>query len=96
MAQQHHPTTTPPTPRPFQIGDRVRIRFTEWRGRIVELRGPLGSGGAHLYRVRYRGNPRPAYAEATADELILLESVEEYLARKTLTNGTPTDGGGDE
>ena len=34
----------------FQVGDRVKIRHTDWRGRIVEFRGPLGPGGMLVYR----------------------------------------------
>ena len=35
------------TERLFKLGDRVSVRYVpEWRGRIVELRGPLGLGGA--------------------------------------------------
>ena len=39
----------------FNLGDRVKIRHTDWRGRIVELRGPLGPGRApNLQRSRPR------------------------------------------
>ena len=57
---------------PFKLGDRVKIRFTNWRGRIVELRGPLGPGGVAIYRVRYRGKPRPASVEVREDQLELI------------------------
>jgi hypothetical protein len=56
----------------FKLGDRVKIRYSQWRGRIVELRGPLGPGGAQIYRVRVRGKPTPAYTEVREDQLILL------------------------
>jgi len=36
----------------FQVGDRVKIRYSDWRARIIEFRGPLGPGGALVYRVR--------------------------------------------
>ena len=29
-----------------KLGDRVKVGFTKWRGRIVELRGPLGPKGS--------------------------------------------------
>jgi hypothetical protein len=54
----------------FKLGDRVKIRLSELRGPIVELRGPLGPGGVQVYRVRYRGKPRPAYIEVREDQLI--------------------------
>lgn len=59
--------TTKPSPK-FQVGDRVKIRYSDWRARIVELRGPLGVGGAFVYRARIPGKP-PRYIELPEDEL---------------------------
>jgi len=60
----------PPT---FNLGDRVKIRFhPDLRARIVELRGPLGPGGAQVYRVRISRKPKPSYIELTAD---LMEAI---------------------
>ncbi|HEX5271073.1 MAG TPA: hypothetical protein VFW33_11320 [Gemmataceae bacterium] len=57
----------------FQLGDRVTVRhWPEWRGRIVELRGPLGPGGVQIYRVRFPGEPKPDYIELREDQLILI------------------------
>jgi len=57
----------------FKLGDRVQIRRSGGlRGRIVELRGPLGPGGAQIYRVMYRRRPRPAYIEVREDQLVLI------------------------
>ena len=57
----------------FQLGDRVTVRhWPEWRGRIVELRGPLGPGGVQIYRVRFPGKPKPDYIELREDQLILI------------------------
>ncbi len=57
----------------FKVGDRVRILHAHWDpGPIVELRGPLGPGGAQVYRVRLRGKPRPAYIEVREDQLVLV------------------------
>ena len=56
----------------FKLGDRVKIRLSQLRGRIVELRGPFGPGGANLYRVRFRRKPTPAYIDVREDQLILL------------------------
>jgi hypothetical protein len=56
----------------FKLGDRVKIRLSKLRGRIVEVHGPLGPGGAQLYRVRYRRKPTPAYIDVREDQLILL------------------------
>ncbi len=60
-----------PSPR-FQVGDRVKIRYSEWKARIVEFRGPLGVGGAFVYRVRVPDRPKPRYIELPEDELIAI------------------------
>ena len=57
---------------PFKLGERVKLRLSESSGQIVELRGPLGPGGAEIYRVRVRGKPRPAYIEVREDQLVLI------------------------
>jgi hypothetical protein len=57
---------------PFKLGDRVKIRDSDLRGRIVELRGPLGPGGVHIYRVRFRTKPSPGYIEVREDQLALI------------------------
>jgi hypothetical protein len=57
----------------FKLGDRVKIRHTnDLRGRIVELRGALGPGGAQIYRVRVRGRSNPAHIELREDQLVLI------------------------
>ena len=56
--------------KPFNLGDRVKIRHTDWRGRIVELRGPLGPGGAQVYGVRIARKPKSSYIEVREDQLI--------------------------
>jgi hypothetical protein len=54
-------------------GDRVRIRHSGGlRGRIVEWRGPLGPGGAQVYRVLIRRKPEPSYIELMEDQLELV------------------------
>jgi hypothetical protein len=56
----------------FKLGDRVKIRRSGGlRGRIVELHGPLGPGGAQIYRVMFRRRPRPAYIDVREDQLVL-------------------------
>lgn len=62
---------TKPTPR-FQVGDRVKIRYSDWRARIVEFRGALGPGGAFVYRVRVPLKPKPKYIELLEDQLIAI------------------------
>lgn len=62
--------TTAPS---FQLGDRVTVRYwPNMRGRIVELCGPLGPGGAQIYRVRFPLKPKPEYIELREDQLILI------------------------
>jgi uroporphyrinogen-III synthase len=57
----------------FKLGDKVRIlRSRGLRGRIVELRGKLGPGGAEIYRVRIYGMAKPTYAEVREDQLELI------------------------
>lgn len=56
----------------FQVGDRVKIRYSDWRGRIVEFRGPLAPGGVFVYRVRVPLKPKPTYIELREDQLIAI------------------------
>lgn len=60
---------SPPT---FKLGDRVKIRYSESRGLIVELRGPLAPGGVQVYRVRIKRWPEPRFIELREDQLILI------------------------
>jgi hypothetical protein len=62
---------TKPSPR-FQVGDRVKIRYSDWRARVVEFRGALGVGGAFIYRVRVPLKPKPTYIELREDQLIAI------------------------
>jgi hypothetical protein len=58
---------------PLKVGDLVTIRNSGIkRGRIIELRGPLGPGGAQIYRVRVRRKPKPVYIELREDQLVLI------------------------
>jgi hypothetical protein len=60
-------------PNPLKLGDRVKIRHSSGlQGRIVELRGPLGPGGALIYRIRIRRKPKPVYIEVREDQLVLV------------------------
>ncbi len=62
----------------FKLGDLVRIRHTNnWRGKIVELRGPLAPGGVQVYRVLLRRKPRREYIELREDQIVLLKRKEE-------------------
>jgi len=57
----------------LKLGDRVKIRLSGGlSGRIVELRGPLGPGGAQIYRVLVRRKPEPKYIELREDQLDLV------------------------
>ena len=42
------------------------------KGRIVEWRGPLGPGGAQIYRIRVQRKPKPVYIEVREDQLEVL------------------------
>jgi len=55
----------------LKLGDRVRVMYyPDLRGRIVELCGPLGPGGAEIYRVRFPRKPKSMYIELRGDQLI--------------------------
>ena len=57
----------------LKLGDMVKIYHSgRKRGKIVELRGPLGPGGKQVYRVIVRRRPSPVYIELTEDQLELL------------------------
>jgi len=59
----------------MNIGDRVRIlNYGGQQGRIVEFRGPLGPGGARIYRVLVRSKPKRSYIELREDQLELIEA----------------------
>jgi hypothetical protein len=59
----------------LKVGDRVKILHSgNKRGRIVELRGPLGPGGAQVYGVRLRVGSKPTYVEFWEDQLAPLTS----------------------
>ena len=54
----------------FKVGEMVTIRNSRIkRGKIVELRGPLGPGGVQVYRVIVRRKPSPVYIELREDQL---------------------------
>jgi hypothetical protein len=58
---------------PLKLGDWVKIRHSGFeRAKIVELRGPLGPGGAQVYRVRVWGTRKPVYIEVLEDQLMRL------------------------
>jgi hypothetical protein len=58
----------------FGVGDRVEILHSLGRkGRIVELRGPLGPGGAQVYRVLIQRKPKK-YIEVLEEQLVLLRA----------------------
>jgi hypothetical protein len=54
----------------LKLGELVQILHSGGRrGRIVELRGPLGPGGVQIYRVLVQRRPKPAYIELREDQL---------------------------
>ncbi len=74
----------------WKVGDRVRIRYSERRGRIVEERGPLGPGGILIYRVRIPNRPRPIYIEVREDQLVAIPTPPKVGASAPLApNPTP-------
>jgi hypothetical protein len=67
---------------PLNLGDWVKIRHSGFkRARVVELRGPLGPGGAQVYRVRISRKPlKPIYIELLAEEVVRLPPKKEPAA----------------
>ena len=58
---------------PYSVGTVVKIRNSGFdRARIAEFRGPLGPGGAHVYRVLVQTKPRRMYIEVLEDQLEVL------------------------
>ncbi len=59
----------------LRIGDRVRIRHSSnQEGEIVEYRGPLGPGGARVYRLLLLREPLGYYIELREDQIDLILS----------------------
>ena len=83
----------------FSLGDRVDI-IHFGSGKITELRGPLGPGGAQVYRVTYRRKPKAGYVEVLGNQLRPAKIVKRPKARATLppvadsSNGMETRNGG--
>lgn len=68
-------TTNNTSTEPLQVGSVVKILNTGYRkGKIVEYRGPLGPGGARIYRVCVRSKPKPAYIEVREDQLAVIST----------------------
>lgn len=60
---------------PLPVGTVVKLLNSGFgKCKIVEYRGPLGPGGARIYRVRVRGKPNPAYTEVREDQLVVIPS----------------------
>jgi hypothetical protein len=60
-------------PEPLKAGTVVKILNSGYaRAKIAEFRGPLGPGGARIYRVRVQKKPRPMYIEVREDQLEVL------------------------
>jgi hypothetical protein len=58
---------------PLKEGTVVRILNSGYpRAIIVEYRGPLGPGGARVYRVLVQEKPRRIYIEVMEDQLEVL------------------------
>jgi hypothetical protein len=69
MAMAKKPVTNKVKPAlAYALGDRVEI-VNFGKGKITELRGPLGPGGAQVYRVLYRRKPKAGYIEVLGSQL---------------------------
>jgi hypothetical protein len=66
--------TTQNLPEPLKVGATVKIRNSGYaRAKIAEIRGPLGPGGARIYRVLVQKKPRRVYIEVREDQLEVLQ-----------------------
>jgi hypothetical protein len=71
--EENRTMVIPNTTEPLKVGVWVTIRNSGYRkGRVMEFCGPLGPGGARIYRVRVRRKPHPAYAEFREDQLEII------------------------
>ena len=62
---------------PLNLGDRVRIKhYDPSIGKIVELRGALGPGGASVYRVRINRKPTPIEIEVLDSQIDVVPEAE--------------------
>jgi hypothetical protein len=83
---------------PFKVGDRVKVRFSDWSGRIIEEWGALGPGGMLAYRVRIPRKPKPIYIDLTEDQLIAIPPAPKTTpvpSARRRTGNEPTTGTGD-
>jgi hypothetical protein len=74
---------------PFNVGDRVGIRHSDWVARIVEFRGPLGPGGMLVFRVRVAHKPKPIYIEVREDQLVAMPTPPKLKASQQSTTFAP-------
>ena len=59
---------------PLTVGTAVKILNSGYGpATIAEYRGPLGPGGARVYRVRVQEKPWPVYLEVREDQLQVLD-----------------------
>jgi hypothetical protein len=77
--------TKPKAVHVFAVGDRVEILHFG-KGKVVELRGPLGPDGSEVYRIMYQRKPSPRYIEVWAEQIRPLK-VEK--PRKPVVDTTP-------
>lgn len=72
-----------------KIGDRVKIKnYAGKIGRIVEERGPLGPGGAPIFRVLVQVKPTAAYIELRGDQLLAAPRVSKAKVMKPARGAT--------
>ena len=75
---------------PLKVGTLVKVRHTNFaRTVIAEYRGRLGVGGERVYRVRYRGKPRPAYLEVPESMIEVLQTEESRPRQESSGQDTP-------
>ncbi len=72
---KQRPKANSVTPR---LGDWVRIRLhPDVHGQVIELRGPLGVGGAQVYRLLLDREPDDTFVEVPEDELEVIRPAPE-------------------
>jgi hypothetical protein len=75
---------------PLKLGDRVQVlHHPRMRGKIVELRGPLGPGGAEIYGVRFPRKPKSMYIELREDQLIPIPELDPTTNGATVRRPPP-------
>lgn len=73
----------PAPPTELNIGDIVELpALPGFRGKVIEYRGPIGSGGRELYRIRLGKWRHAPQIEVPANQTVVIRTAAERAAAK--------------